>query len=40
MLLAAGIVLLIEGGVHERASADVPYVGRPPSSVISHSSVA
>ncbi|GAA3850698.1 hypothetical protein AFIC_001221 [[Pseudomonas] carboxydohydrogena] len=37
MLLAAGIVLLVEGGVHERASADVPYAGRPPSSVISSS---
>ena len=37
MLLAAGIVLLVEGGVHEHASAEVPYVGRQPSSVISSS---
>jgi len=35
MLLAAGIVLIVEGGVREHTSADVPYVGRPPSSVIS-----
>lgn len=35
MLLAAGIVLIIEGGVHERANAEVPYSGRAPSSVIS-----
>ncbi len=40
MLLAAGIVLLFEGGVHERTSADVPYVGRQPSSVISSSNAA
>jgi len=35
MLLAAGIVLLVEGGVRESAKVDVPYSGRPPSSVIS-----
>jgi len=40
MLLAAGILLLIEGGIYESADADVSYSGRPPSSVISPSSAA
>jgi len=40
MSLAAGIVLLVEGGAHEGVSADVPYIGRQPSSVISSSNAA
>src|SRR3569623_788137 len=40
MMLAAGILLLLEGGVHAAAAANVPYTGRPPSSVISSSNAA